>query len=92
MPGAIRSSKRLISLKKREEIHKKTREAKAMLELRETPLRTLLSPEGSANDPDFPALCSNVMSVTAVDVFRRPMFRSRSHAIIIIIYITLRCT
>ena len=55
MPGAICSSRRLMSLKKTDETCKKTREAREKLELPQAPLRTLFSPVDTAHSPVIPA-------------------------------------
>ena len=51
MPGVIPSPKLLASLSKTEEVHRKTREEKGMLEPRRTPHRTLFSPVDNAHNP-----------------------------------------
>ena len=54
MSGANRSSKWLTSLKKAEEMCKKTGEAKGKLELPQAPHLTFLSPANTAHRPAFP--------------------------------------
>ena len=58
MPGAIRSSKWLMRLMNKEEMHKNTREAKGKLEVHQTPHGMLLSPVDTVHGPAFTAIGS----------------------------------